>query len=125
MITANTFEDDQSLLKEIGAEAYIRKPFKEYDIFENIGKCLNVRYQYENVLAAENNKTIKLCQQDLAILPDELINRMLEAAINAQLDVLLELIETSTEISPQVTSQLKEIVTRFEYDTLIKLLRKG
>ena len=124
MITANTFEDDINKIIEIGAEGYIRKPFKENEVFENIGKCLGVKYQYEDVAVSEKHETVKLCERDLEVLSDRLISQMREATINAQLDILLELIEQSAAVSPQLAERLKEMANGFKYDALLKLFEK-
>jgi len=124
MITANTFEDDINKIVETGAKGYIRKPFKENEVFENIGKCLNVKYRYEDAAGSEKREPIKLCEDDMSILSDEFIGRMREATINAQLDTLLELIEQSAASSPQLAERLKEMANEFKYDMLIKLFKK-
>jgi PAS domain S-box-containing protein len=124
MITANTFEDDINKIIEIGAEGYIRKPFKENEIFENIGKCLGLKYQYEDVTVFEKHEVVKLCEADIKVLPDKLISQMREATINAQLDLLLELIEQSASASAQLAERLKEMANEFKYDALIKLFEK-
>ena len=124
MITANTFEDDINKIVETGAKGYIRKPFKENEVFENIGKCLGAKYRYEDAAGSEKREPTKLCEDDMSILSDEFIGRMREATINAQLDTLLELIEQSAASSPQLAERLKEMANEFKYDMLIKLFKK-
>jgi PAS domain S-box-containing protein len=46
-VTASAFQKDKQKTLEAGADAYLRKPFKEYEVFESIEKCLDVEYVYE------------------------------------------------------------------------------
>lgn len=124
MITANTFEDDINKIIETRAEGYIRKPFKENEVFENIGKCLGVKYRYEDGIVSEKREKLKLCEEDIRVLSDKLVGQMKEATINAQLDLLLELIEQSAASSTQLAERLKEMANEFKYDALIKLFEK-
>ncbi len=46
-VTASAFQKDKQKSLEAGADMYLRKPSKEYELFECIEKCLNVQYIYE------------------------------------------------------------------------------
>jgi two-component system sensor histidine kinase/response regulator len=45
-VTASAFQEDTEKALKAGADAYLRKPFKEYEIFECIETCLGVKYVY-------------------------------------------------------------------------------
>ena len=46
-VTASAFSEDRTRALEAGADLYLRKPFKEQELFESIGSCLDVHYVYE------------------------------------------------------------------------------
>jgi CheY-like chemotaxis protein len=46
-VTAGAFAEDEVKALEAGADMYLRKPFKEYELFECIKSCLGVQYIYE------------------------------------------------------------------------------
>ena len=46
-VTASAFQEDRQKVLTCGADAYLRKPFKEHEVFECIGSCLGVKYVYE------------------------------------------------------------------------------
>jgi CheY-like chemotaxis protein len=46
-VTASAFQEDTQKALEAGADAYLRKPFKEHEVFECIETCLGVQYVYE------------------------------------------------------------------------------
>ncbi len=46
-VTASAFMEDRQKALDAGADAYLRKPFKEHELFQYIDYCLGVRYVYE------------------------------------------------------------------------------
>jgi PAS domain S-box-containing protein len=46
-VTASAFTEDRIKALEAGADAYLRKPFKENELFECIGLCLGIQYIYK------------------------------------------------------------------------------
>jgi PAS domain S-box-containing protein len=46
-VTASAFQEDRQKVLTCGADAYLRKPFKEHELFLCIESCLGVKYVYE------------------------------------------------------------------------------
>ena len=46
-VTASAFSEDRKKALDAGADLYLRKPFKEQELFESIGYCLDLQYVYE------------------------------------------------------------------------------
>ena len=46
-LTASSLEGDRHVILSVGCDDYLRKPFRESEIFEMMGKHLGVRYVYE------------------------------------------------------------------------------
>ncbi len=46
-VTASAFQEDRGKALEAGVDAYLRKPFKESELFECIGSCLGIEYVYK------------------------------------------------------------------------------
>jgi PAS domain S-box-containing protein len=46
-VTASVFLEDLEKIKEAGSDGYLRKPFKENELFECIESCLGVQYIYK------------------------------------------------------------------------------
>jgi PAS domain S-box-containing protein len=45
-VTASAFQEDKQKTKDSGADGYLRKPFKEHEVFERIESYLDVQYVY-------------------------------------------------------------------------------
>ena len=128
-VTASAFEDQRKKGFDAGVDGYIRKPFKEHELFEAVGVCLGVRYEYAGetpeVVPPETPATVALTPASLEGAPTEWVEEMREATINADLDRLLELIEQVARPSPQAADRLRELASRFQYDALLNVLQPG
>ena len=121
-VTASVFEEERQKILELGVNGYIRKPFREEELFEAIESCLGVRYLYEEGAAPGPAAAIEAVFPDE--LPGELRHRMIEAAASADLDLLLELIARGEGLAPPFAARLKNLATAYRYEELLGLLRK-
>lgn len=126
-VTASAFEEDRAAVLRLGANEYLRKPFKENDIFDLLKKFLNMDYIY-----SDNKYEIKLDtnrERDYNIIDDvsELTegtrHSMLEAAINLDQDQLLEMIKNSGCFSLTREKEMISMIKKYQFDKLIELLK--
>src|SRR4028118_72783 len=80
-----------------GCDAFMRKPFREADIFDTMHKNIGVRYIYEdrgqaNLLAIkEGDRTMTAA--DFVKLPESLVADLKRAILNADMDLIDSSIE--------------------------------
>ncbi len=125
-ITASSFEEERKKTEAIGMDGYIRKPFRENELFNTIGKLLNIEYIYEEAnhnteKYIEDNEALK---NDIALIDNELKSKMMEAIDFADFDKLIELISEIENENIVLAQQLKTHAFNYEYDYLQKLLSK-
>lgn len=125
LVTATAFNDDLHELMDASIEGYLRKPFKMNEVYDVVGELLDVKYVYEGEVQGSHDVQEKMKLSVLEKIPDELLARMHEATVNAQLDYLLELIGESETYSPETSEWLKTMANGFQYDTLINLFNGG
>jgi len=122
-ISASAFVEDKKKVLESGVDSFVRKPFKEYEIFEAIEASLHVQYMFdEDISLVHEKETMKFSAEILTELPRDLRDKMRIAVINADLDHLLNLISEVEKQSPQIAEQLKNLANNFKYDTLLIML---
>ncbi|OFY41253.1 MAG: hypothetical protein A2X18_12950 [Bacteroidetes bacterium GWF2_40_14] len=124
-LTASTFEEERNRIKALDMQGYIRKPFRESDLFNTIGKILNIKYIYEDdVLLSNEDSNPVTDNTDINIvkLPENLVSDMLNAISVADLDQLVVLIESIQQDNPQFAHQLMVLAKNYDYDHLEKLL---
>ncbi|MEM7015952.1 MAG: ATP-binding protein [Pseudomonadota bacterium] len=121
-LTASAFEEDRGRVLEAGCADFMRKPFKEHEIFEAIAKHLDVAYRYEDTTGQPTETSDKpLTKEDLAILPEAWQQAFREAVMAAKLDASREQIALIADEHPQLAAQLNMLVEQFRFDILMEL----
>ncbi|NVN93924.1 MAG: PAS domain S-box protein [Bacteroidetes bacterium] len=126
-LTASSFEDERKKIDLFDFQGYIRKPFRENELFVTVGKVLGINYIYEEIPSLDqkdyaNNDTFK---EDIAKLSDDLVLKMLDAIAVADLDLLIELINSINKDNLKLANRLKLLANNYDYDYLQQLLNKN
>jgi signal transduction histidine kinase len=124
-LTASAFEEDREAILAAGCDDFVRKPFREGEIFEMLRRHLGVRFIYEAVTPAlEAAASVSL--EDLAASVETLSAAwaadLYQAAVALDVDRMLALIETVRPQAPYVADTLAGWVREFEYEKLLALI---
>ena len=121
-LTASTFEDEKKRIEALKIEGYIRKPFRENDLFNTIGNILNIKYIYESD-HDDKNKNIS-GNKNVIQLSQKQISEILEALSIADMDKLLAIIDQIEIIYPQFAYELKVLAQNYDYAQIEELLKQ-
>lgn len=122
-VTASAFEEDRRRVLEMQVNGYLRKPFKADDLFEALKDFLDIEYCYNDEEGPGDACDLPCdMKEEIAGLPEEMNRSMLEAAINLDQDLLIELIGNSGMFSPQVAEKMSGMVRQYRFEQLINLL---
>jgi two-component system sensor histidine kinase/response regulator len=128
-VTASAFINDEKEVLQVGANAYIRKPFKEQALFRAIEDCLGmIKFEHEDETSKHHPKTepLILALDELPIdFPEELIVPLQQATLTANMGRLLALIDQVGQHSPQIAAWLRQLANQYQYDVLLALFQKG
>ncbi|MDD3033332.1 MAG: PAS domain S-box protein [Bacteroidales bacterium] len=128
-LTASTFEDERKRIEALKMQGYIRKPFRESDLFNTIGKTLNIKYIYENEPeeVVTDNVESEIISSEIILdkLPDSFIKEMQEAISVADLDKVILLISGIEKDFPALSKKFMEMANKYEYGQIEELLKKG
>jgi Amt family ammonium transporter len=125
-LTASAFEEEQEKTKLLELHGYIRKPFRENELFSTIGNILGIRYLYENdppLPKTNYGYTNETIEKDIAQLPEKLVIQMQEALAVADLNLMIKLISTIDQDNPELSHYLETIARNYDYDQLQKILK--
>ncbi|MCP4397153.1 MAG: response regulator [bacterium] len=119
-VTAGSFDEEQAMVESAGCDDFLRKPFKEQDIFDIMHKYLGLRFIYEE----ETPSTIKgvLTPAAMAVLPAEWLETLEQGAHRADLIMLSSAIEQVREQDATLADALAQLAENFEYDEILALL---
>lgn len=119
-LTASTFEDERKRIEALNIEGYIRKPFRENDLFNIIGNLLKVQYIYEK----ENESERKIVSETRNIqLSHKQVSEISDAISVADMDKLLVIIDQIELIYPQFAYKLKVLAQNYDYSQIEELLK--
>ncbi|NVN93926.1 MAG: PAS domain S-box protein [Bacteroidetes bacterium] len=126
-LTASAFEEDKEKAKKYGLQGYIRKPFRENELFIAIAKTLDIKYIYDEESQSEQKSYINdelAIAQDIAKIPNRLILKLLDAIAVADLDLLIELINSIEIDNSELVEHLRSLANNYDYDYLQQILSK-
>ncbi len=128
-LTASVFEEDRLKVIENGGNDFVRKPFREWEIFEMIRKHIGVEFRYEqkeDTMPA--SRTGNLADDELAAslkeLPEQLLARLKEAT---ELSDAMRIDGVIQEISAEdesLAGVLLRLAGNYAYDKILALLEE-
>ncbi|MEI6427302.1 MAG: ATP-binding protein [Pseudanabaena sp. ELA607] len=129
-LTASVLEEEKAIVLSAGCDDFMRKPFKESMIFEMLHKHLGVEYVYEDTnLGAESSPAINHSNsestpsaQNLAIMNQQWQDDLYAAALEADFNQVLQLIEDIPSSEVNLTRYLQKLTRQFQFDLIIELV---
>jgi signal transduction histidine kinase/ActR/RegA family two-component response regulator len=123
-LTASVLEEEKAIVLSLGCDDFLRKPFVEHTIFEALAKHLGVKYIYaespvidfnypeENVLRSEN----------LTCMSEEWITRFYQAVLEANSNLVLEMLGEIPETQTNLVKSLTKLVRQFQFEQIVDLV---
>jgi len=124
--TASAFDDSRKQVMATGADAYLRKPFRPIELFEALGKCIDLRYVFaeETADVPAHLNTEPPTVKSLAALPKDMVEAMNQAVAEGDMARLTKLIGHAEKIDSVVARSLRALADRYDYEKLRKWLDK-
>ncbi|MGD1919886.1 MAG: hybrid sensor histidine kinase/response regulator [Pleurocapsa sp.] len=123
-LSASTLEEEKSLFKAAGCDDFVGKPFSENIIFDKIAQHLGIRYVYEPIKSVDLNN-FKLTADTLNVMPDEWLNRVEQAAIELNRDLLVQLLQEIPTEHADLKNALQKQINNFDFDRILSLAQKN
>jgi signal transduction histidine kinase/CheY-like chemotaxis protein/streptogramin lyase len=123
-ITASAFREQRQEILEMGCNDVVVKPFREHEIFEVMGRFLDIEYIYEPEREAAPSRIgeTDLTSAMLADLPADLLQELRETTLALNREAALEVIARIADHAPEVATGLKELVDNYQMVELHDLL---
>ncbi|MEI7501358.1 MAG: PAS domain S-box protein [Bacteroidota bacterium] len=125
-LTASSFEEERQETIALGMHDFIRKPFRENELFSTIGKVLGVKFIYEQEKTPSSNAKYlyddEAIEKDVAKLLPDLVLKMQNAVAVADFDLLVELINRIDPDNSELAQRLAALADNFDYNSLKKIL---
>jgi len=135
-LTASAFEENRTKVLETGCDDFIRKPFREAEIFEMLHEYIGVQFVYEEEQqssifqpvsgqASIRQSSIEdvLTPEALAALPEEWQATLTQGAEETDVKMLRTVIRQIRERDGAVADALASLIDDFEYDEILRNLQ--
>ena len=125
-LTAHAMEDEREKILAKGCDDFVRKPFLEKEIFDAMARHLNVRYVYEDGLDRIDIATqdFDLRPAQLEALPKEMVDQLVQAVVELDMERTSELIEKIAEQDAEVGGELICQAEKLNYRRLLNMLER-
>jgi len=124
-VTASSLDSEKAIVLSIGCDGFIRKPFRDGEIFEAIHQHLGVNYVYEDTTTStppSQTQAHSLTPDSLAVLPADWLQAFSQATILGDIELMLSLIEEIRTSHESLANALAELTNRFELEELLTLI---
>ncbi|MBE9223869.1 response regulator [Phormidium sp. LEGE 05292] len=125
-VTASVFEEERTIVLSAGCDDFLRKPFREAEIFDIMNRHIGVRYIYEDKSddtpsLSEVNNTV-LTATDFQNIPESLLVNLKEAVINIDVESAELIIREIYQYNPDVAKSIKNYIDNFNYEKILHLI---
>ena len=125
-LTASAFEEQRSVVLSAGCEGFIRKPFREGEIFEAMADHLGVRFVYDREAEPELERSAQmaLTREALSGVSAVWTAEVHRAATQADGEMIHSLVGEIEGEHEAVASALRDLADTFRFDKIMDLTKQ-
>lgn len=127
-LTASALEEDRALILSEGCDDYLRKPFREADLFDMLTKHLGLRFVYQEVAAdalAGGVPDRARVLRELAGMPQTWRDDLRQASLLGYPEQIAALIESARAPAPAAAEWLDRLAQTFDHQAIREVLREA
>lgn len=124
-LTASVLEEERAVVLSAGCDDFLRKPFREEQIFKAMEKHLGVRYVYEDLTPTQKEtprRTDVLSSENILTLPPELLVQLRRAVVSASKREMAAAVEAIGAENAALAEAIAQCLYNFEYDKILNLM---
>ncbi|MGK7927146.1 MAG: ATP-binding protein, partial [Spirulina sp.] len=124
-LTASVLEEERAVVLSAGCDDFLRKPFREDQIFTTLEKHLGIRYVYEDLSLAEPEMASEsevLNAENLQVLPPELLVMLRQAVVSASKREMAAAVDAIATENAVLAAAIARCFHHFEYDKILHLI---
>jgi signal transduction histidine kinase/CheY-like chemotaxis protein len=121
-LTAHALEEERRTILAAGFDDFIRKPYKDTEIFDTLTKHLGVRFAYEEEAPLSVERAPALTAAALAELPETLLNELEQTIIKLDISAVGRVIEAVRIHHPAVADALAADAKDLQYGRILDFI---
>jgi signal transduction histidine kinase/ligand-binding sensor domain-containing protein/DNA-binding response OmpR family regulator len=131
-LTASALEEERSIILSEGCDDYVRKPFREQELFDILSQHLGVRFRYmeNDQMSAQPEESPYTWQEGAALLDDlaktsaEWRRDLRQATLLGYQDNILSLLHDLRPRHAELAQRLEEMTLNYQHETILNLIRQ-
>jgi CheY-like chemotaxis protein len=126
-LTASSFEEDKIRTLAIGCDDYLRKPFREADLFQMMSRHIGVQFVYEtpdDLPAPPDETENTLTPEMMARLSPDDLTRLTEAIELSDIELANQIIDDIRPSQPELAEMLSRLINNFEYEAILAAIEQ-
>ncbi len=124
-LTAHALEEERKAILDAGCDAFIRKPYRDTEIFEALEEHLNVQFRYSmdfDDKAAEDKSQVKVELSQLATISPDLLRDFQQANVLLDRDLCTKIVSIISDTDHNLAIQLRRMIEKLQFKELIEIL---
>ncbi len=121
-VSASTFLEQVERVIADGFDDFLRKPYRDLEVYRMLERHLDVRFAYEDDRDAPPVPLPVVDAARMAALPEAWRERFQEASLLGQLDEMERLVDALAEREPEVAAALRALVLALDLERILELL---
>jgi len=123
-LTAHALEEERLEILEAGCDDFIRKPYREIEIFNTLKKHLGIQFLYEEKQLDDAKQICIIESESFELIPSELIKELQDAIILLDEQQSLNVIEKIREYDSDLSESLTQMVKDLRYKEILETLNR-
>jgi FixJ family two-component response regulator len=121
-LTAHALEEERREILASGCDDFIRKPYKDIEIFDALTKHLGTRFDYEEEVPPADG-ALPLTAAALAGLPARLRNELEQALVRIDIGAVNHTIEAIRAHHPSTADALAAVAKDLQFGRILRLIK--
>lgn len=124
-LTAHALEEERVEILRAGCDGFIRKPYRDTEIYDALAEHLGVRFLYaKEKLPAPVSEEIELDEEQLKKIPSNLLHDLLQGAVLLDEAHCFEVIGMISDHDHKIGESLRRSVEALQYKEILTTLEK-
>ena len=122
-LTAHALEDERREILAAGCDDFVRKPYRDSEIFDALSTHLGIRFRHSDSGTSENEKTVSASVADgLRELPPHFADDLLRAVQFLESPRILGVIGHISDLNHELGERLRRMAENLQYREILEIL---